>query len=106
MEDIITGAILYLFLKTIGIPKEDQAEMNAKKEICDKCPLKVGNFCSKKFAQRITEKESKVIRVPKSILTLKVAGSFFYMGNIFQRGCGCFLPFKQLSGSHCPLKKW
>lgn len=109
MGDILTGAILYVLLKTIGIPEEYQAEMNRKKEICHKCPLKVGNFCSKKYAQRVDVYGkaigSKGIVVPKKI-AIATNGLFHLLGKYYKRGCGCFLPFKQLSDSNCPLKKW
>lgn len=70
-------ALYYLDLYT----EEDKAIVKQRQKACKHCPIRSGNWCSKK----------------------KRVGH--------QRGCGCFLPAKYHDRSEpqhqlCPLRKW
>lgn len=108
MKNILTGMFLFALYKTIGIPEHYENIAKKRKAICDKCPLKKGNFCSSKYAVELFPSDRKlhsIIRVkknhrklPKSLIAVD--------GKMYKRGCGCYLPFKQLSDSICPMRKW
>ena len=93
MKDILQG-FLYLTIFKIGLIKDHKllSVIGQRKVSCNSCPLKSGNFCSKKKTVSINEYKHKGIF--KSVLTKLI------------QGCGCYLPAKYFSNSRCPLNRW
>lgn len=97
MKSILEGWFFYLlysygFIVDIDILKQ----INHRKSKCDNCPLKKGNWCSKK------KYINNIVYVRKGFGCIKSAVEKI-------SGCGCFLKakyFSSFSTSKCPLKKW
>lgn len=108
MGDILTGMFFYVLYKTVGVPEEYEKMLQERKTACGECPLKKENFCSSKYAVKLyPENEGENLAVRLTIKSIKAGSRLVYIGKVaYKRGCGCFLPFKQLSVSKCPLDKW
>lgn len=66
-----------------------------RKVACNSCPLKSGNWCSRK----------KSISVKTNEMQMTPFGFYDYVYKKIS-GCGCYRPSKIWTDSECPLNKW
>lgn len=110
MTHIIEGIFYYTMGRLDLLPDSDIEEVNRRKNVCSKCPLRSGNFCTRKKALRVSTGD-RFERLPKVMNAIPYFikpknGEFVFKMAIWKTGCSCYLPFKWHSSSNCPLYKW
>ena len=93
MREIIRGFTL-LALYKLGFIKDYKflSVIGQRRVACNTCPLRSGNWCSKK--KSVSEIDYNHRGVFRKITTKVITG------------CGCFLPAKIFTSSHCPLNRF
>lgn len=80
------------YLKLGIFTEQEVYALKQRTEACKKCPLRNGSWCSrKKNIQVIQHQNKSLFRKNKTGLV---------------SGCGCFIPAKKFTNSHCPLQQW
>lgn len=110
VKNFFEGMFYYGMYKLDLLPDNFIQDFDRKLNICNGCPLKVGNVCSRKKAMRLSMNDrfdrlpKYLDKIPKGVKLTQ--DTFEYMLALWKKGCSCYLPFKIASSSKCPIYKW